>query len=264
MNNKNIEDILDLCLEELKKGTPLKEVLAKYPDHVKELKPLLSVASRLESAPKPQPSTNAVYNALMEAGKYLPEERVYRPHFRLDWLIKPQFAFTKAIAVILIFALVGWTTVNASANALPGDLLYPVKLAAEQITFILTVKPEGKAELRLTFSEQRMQELLARYRKDGTIDAKLIREMLDEAKLALDRISSLPKETQPQFYSKVTHFNDYQKNTLQSIQPHVSGEQRKYIDSAIETCSNRGEWMQKMMKQGMYCPWDESAGCSWR
>ena len=264
MNNKNMEDILDLCFEELKKGTPLKEVLAKYPDHAEELKPLLLVASRLESAPKPEPSTNAVYNALMEAGKYLPEQKVYRPHFQFDWLFRPQFAFAKAIAIILIFALVGWTTVNASASALPGDFLYPVKLATEQITLVLTFKPEGKAELRLTFSEQRMQELLARYRKDGIIDAKLIREMLDEAKLALNRISDLSKEKQPQFYSKVIHFNDYQKNTLQSIQPHVSGEQRRYIDNAIETCSNRGEWMRNMMKQGMYCPWQESSGCDWR
>ena len=263
MNNKNIEDILDLCLEELKKGVPLEDVLTKYPDQAKELKPLLMVASRLESAPKPEPSRNAVYNALMEAGKYLPKERVCRPHFRLEWLIRPQFAFAKAIAVILIFALLSWGTVNASANALPGDLLYPIKLATEHITFVLTVKPEGKAELRLTFSEQRMQELLARYRKDGIIDAKLIKDMLDEAKLALDGISSLPKEKQPQFYSKVIYFNDFQKNTLQSIQPHVSGEQRRYIDNAIETCSNRGEWMHKM-KQDMSCPWDESAGCDQR
>lgn len=257
----SIEDILDLSLAELKKGVPLDEVLAKYPAHAGELKPLLLLAVRLEEAPKPEPAPNAVYLALIEAGKALPEQKESAARFLPSWLLRPQFVFARAMALILIFALLGWSTIEVSAGALPGDLLYPVKLAAEQITLALTIKPEGKAELRLTFSEQRMRELLARYRKDGRIDAGLIKEMLDEAKLAVDRISALPKEKQALFYSKVIHFNDYQKETLQTLQPQVSGEQRKYIDDAIEDCSSRGEWMRNMEGQGKYCPWDEAAGC---
>ena len=260
----SIEDILDISLEELKKGVPLDEVLARYPGQAEELKPLLLLAARLEAAPKPEPDANVVYLALLEAGKVLSERKVPRLSFRPDWLFRPQFIFARAMTFVLIFALLSWSTVGVSANALPGDLLYPVKLAAEQITFALTVKPEGKAELRLTFSEQRMRELLARYRRDGTIDAKLIKEMLDEAKRAVDKIMGLPKEKQALFYSKVIHFNDYQKETLQTLQPHVSGEQRKYVDDAIEDCSNRGDWMRNMEGKGIYCSWDESSDCDWR
>ncbi len=260
----SIEEILDLCLEERRKGVPLNDVLAKYPGQAEELRPLLLLAAGLEAAPKPEPRANAVYNALIEAGQYLPVKRSPGPRFRLDWLSLPQFTFTRAVAAVLIFALLGWSAVGDSAGALPGELLYPVKLAAEQVTLVLAFKPEGKAELRLTFSEQRMQELLARYRKDGTIDAELIKEMLEEAKLALDKISALPKEKQALFYSKVLHFNDYQKDTLQSLQPHVAGAQRKYIDDAIEDCSSRGEWMRNMREKGVYCPWEGSADCDWR
>ena len=260
----SIEDILDLSLAELKKGAPLDEALARYPGQAGELRPLLLLAARLEAAPKPEPGVNAVYLALIEAGKALPGWKAPGARYLPDWLLRPQFAFAKAMAFVLIFALLGWSTVEVSVGALPGDLLYPVKLAAEQIMLALTLKPEGKAELRLTFSEQRMRELLARYRKDGQIDAGLIKEMLDEAKRAVDRISALPKEKQALFYSKVIHFNDYQKETLQTLQPHVSGEQRKYIAAAIEDCSSRGEWMRNMEGQVRYYPWDQSTGCDWQ
>lgn len=259
-----IEDILDLCLEDIKNGKTLEEVLVKYPSYAKELEPLLTTAANIQSVPKPEPSTNAVYNALVEAGKYLPRERVFKPRFGLEWFINPKFAFARAVTAVLIVSLLTWTTVNASASALPGDFLYPIKLVTEKIMLILTINPEGEAELRLTFSEERMKELLSRYSKNGVVDNELISAMLDEAKSALNKISSLSKEKQPLFYSKVNHFNAYQKETLQAIQPHVSGQQKEYINKAIEICSSRGEWMQKMMKQGMYCPWDESSNCGWK
>ncbi|MEK6646639.1 MAG: DUF5667 domain-containing protein [Candidatus Firestonebacteria bacterium] len=259
-----IEDILDLCLEDLKNGKDLQEILAKYPDHAKELEFLLTIATKIQSIPKPEPSTNAAYKTMVEAGKYLSKEIILKPRVGLKWFINPRFAFAKVIVTILIVILFTWTTVNVSVSALPGDFLYPIKLATEKIKLILTVNLEGKAEMRLTFSEERMKELLSRYSKNGVIDNRLIIAMLDEAKLALNKISSLPKEKQPLFYSKVDHFNAYQKETLQSIQPHVSGQQKEYINNAIEICSNRTEWMQNMMKQGMYCPWDESPNCNWK
>lgn len=129
---------------------------------------------------------------------------------------------------------------------------------------VLTINPQGEAELRLTFSELRMQELLATYQKKGVIDEELISKMLDEAKLALDKITSLPKEKQLIFYSKVNHFNAYQKETMDSLKPHVSGQDKEHINRAIEVCSNRGMWMQRMMREGMCCPWEESSGCNWR
>jgi hypothetical protein len=264
MDSRSIEEILDVCLEELKKGASLEDVLAKYPDYADEIRPLLTVANKISSQVKPQPSTNAAYNALVEAGKYMPKQKVFKPRFGFNWLINPQFVLARVVAVVLVVSLLTLTVASVSANALPGHFLYPFKLATEKIKLALTINPEGDAELRLTFSESRMQELLAIYHKKGVVDKELINAMLDEAKLALDEISALPKGKQPVFFSKVNHFNAYQKETLQSIQPHVSGQNREYIDEAIEVCSNRGKWMQKGMREGDYCSWDRSSGCDWQ
>lgn len=260
---KNIEEIFDLCLEDLKKGLSQEECLAKYKDYREELEPLLKIVLNIESLPKPEPSPDALYTTLLRIGQCVSEKRIW-PKWNLDWLFSPRYVLTKAIAIILIFSLIFWSVGIASTQALPGDLLYPFKLVTERVNFILTIDPEGKAELRLNFSERRLKELLSRYRKEGVIDKELISAMLDEAKLALDNISYLPKEKQPLFYSKVNYFNTYQKETLQSIQPYVQDTQKPYIDRAIEVCSKRHEWMQKMMKQGMYCPWNESHHCGRR
>ena len=264
MDKRNIEEILDICLEEIKKGASIDVVLAKFPEHAEELNLLLSIANKISATPKPQPSTNALYNALVEAGKYLPKQKVFKPRFGFDWLLNPQFVFVRTLAVILVASLLTWSITSASADALPGHFLYPFKLVTEKIRLVLTTNPQGEAELRLTFSERRMQELIVTYQKKGVVDKEVISAMLDEAKLALDKITSLPKEKQPIFYSKVNHFNAYQKETLQSIQPHVSGQDKEHIDRAIEVCSNRGKWMQKMVNEGMYCPWEESSGCKWK
>ncbi len=256
---KKIEEILDLCLEELNNGKPLPEVLAAYPEQAEELRPLLLMAVKVQSVPKPEPSLNAMHNALVEAGRYIPaREKSFSFRLNLDWLFAPGLVLARAAAVLLIVTLLSWSAVIASANAVPGDLLYPLKLAGEQIKLLLTIRPEGTAELRLTFSEERMKELLARYHKKGVVDNQLINAMLDEAKQALNEAAALPKAKQSLFYSKFNHFNSYQKDTLQSIQPYVSGRQREYVSRAIDICSHRGVQMQQMMQQmmgsGQSCP----------
>src|SRR3990167_8989518 len=133
MDKRNIEEILDICLEEIKNGASIDVVLAKFPEHAEELNLLLSIANKISATPKPQASTNALYNALVEAGKYLPKQKVFKPRFGFNWLINPQFVFARALAVVLAVSLLTWAVTIASANALPGHLLYPFKLITEKI-----------------------------------------------------------------------------------------------------------------------------------
>ncbi len=61
-------------------------------------------------------------------------------------------------AFTLIFS--GWVaTVNASANTVPGDFLYPVKLATEQIQLTLANDAQ-RARLHTEFASRRLDEVL--------------------------------------------------------------------------------------------------------
>lgn len=71
------------------------------------------------------------------------------------------YAARPAAVALSVFALVfgGWiTTVNASFAAVPGDKLYPVKLATErmQLTFATSQK---KAKLHTEFASRRLDEV---------------------------------------------------------------------------------------------------------
>jgi hypothetical protein len=49
--------------------------------------------------------------------------------------------------------------VNASSESVPGDTLYPVKMAAEKIHLTLTTSSEQRAKLQLEFAGRRLAEI---------------------------------------------------------------------------------------------------------
>jgi len=61
------------------------------------------------------------------------------------------------IASALVFSLLGGSTVAAANSAKPGDLLFPIDIAAEKVRIILATN-EAKDELRIKFAEERLGE----------------------------------------------------------------------------------------------------------
>ncbi|NPA31615.1 MAG: hypothetical protein GXO37_06425, partial [Chloroflexi bacterium] len=68
------------------------------------------------------------------------------------------WAWTVALAVLLLALGAGVTTVQAAQRALPGSPLYPVKRWSEAARLYLTHDPTRRTALLLTFAENRVQE----------------------------------------------------------------------------------------------------------
>lgn len=67
--------------------------------------------------------------------------------------------FASAAAAVTAFTTAGGGTAVAFAqDAAPGDTLYGVKRAAEQVQFALELDPQGDAELHVRFAERRLEE----------------------------------------------------------------------------------------------------------
>ena len=63
-------------------------------------------------------------------------------------------------AAILIFSTIGTTTlVSASSDSNPDENLYPVKRAVENMRLTLTFNSEKKNELRMGYSNKRIEEM---------------------------------------------------------------------------------------------------------
>ncbi|MDY6912569.1 MAG: DUF5667 domain-containing protein, partial [Chloroflexota bacterium] len=71
-----------------------------------------------------------------------------------------QRRWTIAVAAVLFVVLIGGSSaVAASVNAMPDEILYPVKLAAERVQLTFTPSDVNKAELEAKFANRRVQEI---------------------------------------------------------------------------------------------------------
>ncbi|MCL4511156.1 MAG: DUF5667 domain-containing protein [Bacteroidetes bacterium] len=253
---KDLEKIFDDCIGELRNGGSIELILQKYPEHKSELKPLLELVQAMEQLPKPEPTAGAVSAALIGLGEEIahlrsaesPKIKKRRRSVFGRFFQQPRLAWTLSVAFALVLMFVGISTV--SANSVPGDILYPLKLATEKVSFLLAFGSERKAELRLTFSEQRTKEIKRVLQKSGKLDEGLLNAMLKEAQLALEES---PNDTSAFFLAKLNAVNTYQKDVLESFRPRVDSANEKIVNRAIGVCDMRGRWIKGMMRE----EWDE-------
>ena len=249
-----IEKILDICLEKMKEGIPLDKILMEYPHQREELKELLSVARGIESIPLSPVRDEAVASCLTRVHNELqlqkkPGWRTRLP--RLQWprlLYFPSPAWAKALAFIFIVIFISWGAVSLSADSIPGNILYPIKLTTERVRFYLTTDPEEKVELRLTYSEERMQELVRYLDEKGELNTEVLKAMLDETALVTDNISRLPKDKAIVCCLKLEHLCAFHMEVLERLKSRVPALQRQELDNAIRTCQHRMEWMGKVIR----------------
>ncbi|NUM77816.1 hypothetical protein HUU40_25930, partial [candidate division KSB1 bacterium] len=238
--------------------------LREYPQFRTQLEPLLRLAQDLGKLPQPQPRPQALLSTLVKVGRISVQQRremLRRKAFNWGFLT-PRPAWSMAFAVVLIVAFLGWGAVTVASDSLPGDLLYPLKLTTEKVKFFLTINPEGKAELRLTFAEKRLQELARSLNKGKGFDQDVLKSMLDEAELALDDAQPLPRDRASLFVARLNHFNAYQREALAELRLQIHPSQRELVDQAIDICDNRSRWMEQMRQQRSY-RWQWGPGCSW-
>ena len=252
--DSQMEKILDICLEKIEEGIPLDKVLKEYPEHREELKELLTIAKDIENIPLPHVRDEAVDSCLAKVRNalQLQKKTVWKARLpRLQWprlSYFPSPAWAKALAFILIIIFISWGTVSLSTDSLPGDILYPMKVTTEKVKFFLTIDPEEKAELRLTYSETRMQELVRYFDEKGELNTQVLKAMLEEEALVTDNISRLPKDKAIVCCLKLEHLCAFHKDVLEGLKSKVPSSQRQELDNAIRTCSRRMEWMGKVRR----------------
>jgi len=158
--SREFNNVLDECLERLLvKGETIEQCLQSFPKHVDELKPLLEMTLITKQVSSIQPRSefrdkarHQFYSALQEM-----ERKKSRAFFSWGW--QPRWATVVAI-VLALFLVGGGSTVAAASDSMPDDLLYPVKLATEQVQLAFTFSTLGKAELHAKLADKRVMEIV--------------------------------------------------------------------------------------------------------
>ncbi len=178
MMEPSLEHILNDCIDALIAGESVDEVLARYPDKAATLRPLLNTAASLfELATDPPPEAK-----IASRRAFLQRAATTRPRF----MIWPRFA-TLAVGILLAISLLGSGLSWAANTSLPGDPLYGVKRAVEQVQ--LTFGRDNQ-QLKRSLEERRRNEVLAllERRRKETVEFRGVIEQIDSERWSVSGI----------------------------------------------------------------------------
>lgn len=179
-----LEDPLDRSIVAMQeRGKTVEECLALYPAQREVLEPLLHLAARLQGARRLQAppelrrrlTTQARTWAVEQPRRVKPTTSERHPKSEIrnpkSWrwssaalrrsaALRPSAAAGLVISFLLMVSLLaGAGTVYAAAGALPGDVLYPLKTALEDVRLAVSLNKTKDAELRLAFAARRLDEV---------------------------------------------------------------------------------------------------------
>ncbi|MBI2864654.1 MAG: hypothetical protein HYX94_08855 [Chloroflexi bacterium] len=185
MKGKITPDLLADCLADIRAGrATVEECAAAHPSAGEELRALLTVALAIPTLPAVTPdlsfrvrgrasliaainaekntvtgSSSQRYGSLRIGGWVLPMQPLLR-RMEMPALV---------IAIVIAFtAATGGGAAFASQGALPGEALYPVKTAVEQIQTALAFGDEAKAETHIALAEKRASEIEKALQRQNT------------------------------------------------------------------------------------------------
>ncbi len=234
MMSDDFDAILDRCLADIAaEHKTIDSCLRHYPAQADQLAVLLRAAERARTVPPP---------ASLPANKRraLESQLVRRTEQLHSRLVSRQTVprlpmWRRGVALLLASFIVGvlllGSAASASASSMPGDFLYPVKRATEQVRLALA-PDEQQVDLHLEFARQRLQELRVLADR-GELSEDLLAEISDETALMLDRIPALSQNKQQTLLASLTDFQDQQLQALEVIALSVQGDAYAKVSAAL-------------------------------
>jgi hypothetical protein len=161
------DKILDECADRVTlKGETVEDCVARYPEHAAQLRrylPIVVRASRTCAFTSSKASKDLGRQKLQTEFRALQRVDAQREARRGPWRSMVsgwQPRWVVAVAALILAIVTGSaSTAAASVSALPGDSLYPVKLATEETRLALQFSETGKARLHLAYAERRAEEM---------------------------------------------------------------------------------------------------------
>ena len=239
---EDLKDILDDCLDRITTGgESVEQCLECYPDRSRELEPLLRAALSAKKALSAEPRRQFQHEAKTRFLYALAQKGEKGKHGWGFWGWHHRWA----MAIVAVFALVIMcgSTVGASTNALPGDLLYPVKIATEKIQAFFTFGSDAKAELYLKLAERRVEEIEILAEKKQDIPRYVLSVMNSNTDNALS-ITSRDGSSKDELIIRLVNLTSNQMNVLTRVVKNAPAEAKKVIWEAIrrtEITHNKAE-----------------------
>jgi hypothetical protein len=159
-NDRGFNDVLNKCLERLLgSGETVEQCLQSYPEE-RGLEPLLRTALDVRKATRVEPRAEFKARARYQFHLALAELNSKRPLWQRLWEWEWRPRLVTAATVILVILLAASGMGIATYHSMPGQLLHPLRLTAEEIWLARTPPGIGRAEIHAGLAGRRVAEII--------------------------------------------------------------------------------------------------------
>lgn len=151
--------------------------------------PLLDAAAWLAHAPRLEMPPGVM--ASIQARALDAHRQQHRARVRTYSRFTTMTRWAAAASVLIVFLFAALTP--AMASSVPGDVLYPLKLAAEQVELVFATSDESQANVYMVHAERRLEEALTLVER-GEFDESLVNSAIDGMVQSADSARQTPLE----------------------------------------------------------------------
>ena len=260
MMNRKLDWVIDECLSRVQTGDEtVKDCVQAYPELKDVLEPLLALTLRVNETLAPEkPDAQFVRNAKIRilnrvsasTASISSENHQPKRTRRIDFRRR---RWSTVIAGIVIAAMLfgsGFGMKQASASALPGDTLYPVKRAGEEIQLALSFTANGDIALLYEFADYRLEEAQTLSEEGRFDDLGIALEGFEDAMSMLEGIAQEGEIGNGKLdLAKIQAMHEKHIQVLGQVREQVPENARAAIDHAIER-SGRSQEVLKVIQEG--------------
>jgi len=237
----SLEQALEHCLAELGLGGDIETGLRRYPQYAAQLRSLLELAqatrqtlASVPAAPGGLVAGRARLLAAVEqqraAGYPAAAQATGAPRLRSRFVTKFAAAL---LAAVLCFALLGGGIIWAAQSALPGDLLYSVKLATEDVRLALASAPGERVNLALDFVQERADEMGALVAADRPIPQQTVARLERHLERALTETASTSDAQMTGLLTQVSARAHAQEQQLEQVRAAAPAQAQARLEQAV-------------------------------
>lgn len=148
--------------------------------------------------------------------------------------LAPAFrAFAICAVVIFALAFAGGGVVLASGGSLPGEMLYPIKLAVEDFRLSLTSDPVTQAERSMSFVSERVEEMRGLADKGEAIPDGVVTRMEQQIDQVVTQTAAASPDEGPGLVERLRDGMRQQQQVLEQIQATGSPGDQSALNTAL-------------------------------
>jgi hypothetical protein len=260
MNEKgSLDQLLEYHLEEIGWSGDIEASLLRIPQRADQLRPMLELAQAIrqyyQAVPEPPGglaagrkrmlAVAAQQRARQKTATAATVARIGRPRLRLV------FASRLVVALLVIVAAtvaLGGGVILAAGRSLPGDWLYPVKLAVEDTRLAFTRAPAGRVNLLLDLVGERTEEIKALAEAGERLPDAVIARMGAHIEGALIQAAQVDDVEMVALLRKAAERTRTQAQVLRNVQVTAPQQAQAGLARAVVACQRGAEVAEEGMR----------------